>query len=130
MKMTRTIALELRFEVCREDPLDEEWEVVLERVEPRGVFSNKRGERVERDGCCSCLPNPRHGEPGDNLICDACAVEEYIAALGADAFLDETHEVEHGGTLVLSGHMEWSTYGDDADCDAEFKVESSRWEET
>lgn len=137
MKITKTIPLTLVFRVTREDPIDEEWEVALESVEPRGAFGNSDGEVIESMRVCTSCSDLQHGGHGGGRhhLCDACAVEEIVTCDGEAGFFNEVvqgFEIDREGKLTLVGRMSWSTFstpqnGDD--CEVEFSADSHKWED-
>jgi len=136
MRTTRTERLTLKFEV---DGEGEDLDVLLTSIEPKGtglepgaecpfcVFRDAPEEELEEGGFYALTPPVGIG----GRLCDACAVQESISQLGADAFIESYVDIkiELPGELEVVGYMTWQSWSgpDGYDCDEEFDTEEFRW---
>lgn len=118
--------LHLSFRVTKEDDDEWPWVVSLVSVGPRGTGLVPDGAippnaTVDCGHCASCDLQP------GRRICDACAVEEWIASVGAEDWLERAHVKvgDQEGLLHVHGHVEWPKQDED---DESFWPAYLRWD--
>lgn len=102
------VLLTLTLNVTKTD--DDGWpfEVELSDIQPKGTGL------PEGEACFLCYKDANLGR-----LCDACAVEEYVRDIGAEALVYDISLKE--GTLVVSGCMDWTWE------DGDFNIQNSYW---
>lgn len=106
--------LHLSFRIEKQDDDEWPWCVSLISIGPRGtglVPDNviPVNTNVDCGHCSAEAPKP------GRRICDACAVEEWVACAGAEDFLEKAH-IKVGyreGVMHVHGHVEWPVHEDD-----------------
>jgi hypothetical protein len=100
--------LHLSFRVEKQDDDEWPWVVTLVKVEPRGT-GLVPDITIPKDATVDCGHCDANGPQPGRRICDACAVEEWVACIGAEDWLERAHVKigDQEGMLNVHGHVEW-----------------------
>lgn len=119
--------LYLTFRVEQQDDDEWPWCVMLVSVSPRGSGMLPDGA-IPKDATVDCGHCGKDGPYPGRRICDACAVEEWIACTSAESWLESSHvKIDRDGLLHVNGCVEWPCH---ADGEERFLPACVRWAES